>query len=193
MSQQLSPTDFIIPDEKRFVRSWVQTNENNQDLLDGYLGTQTLQTYTPVFDSVSGSDSPFPGDTAEIEGWWVQFYGIVYAWARVIWGGPNIDPGSGNNWFTFSLPVAVDPLLQDMQFPTGPNNTSRNPCIGEGVLRDDSDLSSSQTCAVQLNSASTVMLLTEHGMDQRAVRHNVPWTWADGDRISVLARYKGVF
>lgn len=191
MSQLLEPAGFIVPDVKRFVRSWVQTNERNQDRLDSYLGNQTLQTYTPTLSSVSGTTAPNPGDDAEFDGWWFEFYGIVYAWARIIWDGANLDPGEGSNWFTVSLPVAVHASLLDLIPATSPNSTARSPNIGEGGLRDNSSVgTNTQTCSVQLNSETAVLLNTEHNNSQRAVRHDTPFTWAAGDRITILARYR---
>lgn len=191
MTTQVDPVGFLVPDEKRFVRSWVQTNELNQDTLDSLLGNQILQSYTPIFSSVDGTTPPNPGDSATVEGLWFEFYGLVYAYAKVTWGGANLDPGSGNNWFTFTLPVAANPDLADLINPGSPDSAARSPCIGEGAMRDDTSVgTNSQNCTVMLNSSTTVMFLTEQDNAQRAVNHETPFTWAADDLLSIGVRYR---
>lgn len=189
---KLSPTGLIVPDENEPVRNFVLTNEFNQNSLDMLIGSTQLQSYAPTFSSISGTTAPNIGDTGTVTGVWIPVFGMIYGYVLIHWSGSGIDPGSGNNYFIISLPVAVHPDLVEF-IHSGSSWSSRSPAVGSAFLRDNSSLSvNSQTATVQLYDNLNVALITERGNSHRPVVHDDPFTWADGDRISCSFRYRGV-
>jgi hypothetical protein len=190
---EINPTGFIVPDEHENVRNWTFTNQLNQDLLDRLIGNPDLQAYAAVLGSVQGTTPPNIGDAGSVSGLWIKIFGIVYAYVLVQFGGAGIDPGSGNNYFTISLPVAAHPELVELLHPGESSWASRSPAIGSAFLRDSSAVSTNaQTALVQLRTAQTAVLITERSITSRVVDGENPFVWNTNDRISAFMEYRGV-
>lgn len=192
MTTPLSPTGLLTINNTNFVKNWTQINQFNQNLLDGILGTQKLQTYSPTFEPVDGSSINI-GSTGSVEGYWYQYFGIVYMWGRVFWSGTGIDPGSGTNHYTFSLPVTPHPILNDLIIGAEGQSAGHSPTIGAGCLRDASNIAgNSQNFILNLIQSNRVWFLIESGHSTRTMTSSQPITWADGDVIILWASYRGI-
>lgn len=171
-------------DEEVLVRNFPAVHGINMDELDRWIGTVGPTSYNPVFGAVAGEAQPNIGDTGSSTGLWYRLLDMVFVYGIVVWGGSGIDPGSGSNWFTVTLPVAA--LDLDVSVSTG-----AGACVGQAHVRDNSAIAAgSQTATVQLNTTTTAIFNTETGVSQRAFRHDIPIVWADGDRIVWSAFYR---
>lgn len=171
-------------DEATLVRNFPDVYGINLDDIDNHIGTTGPFSYNPTFGAVPGTAQPNIGDAGTSTGIWYRMLDMVAVYGLVLWSGSGIDPGSGNNWFTVTLPVAA--LDLDVSIATG-----AGACIGQAHCRDDSAISAgSQTGTVQLHTTTTAIFNTEQGPTERAFRHDIPFTWATGDRITWSAFYR---
>jgi hypothetical protein len=169
------------------VRNWPGVAEINYNRLDNYIGDPGPHSYTPTFAAVAGTDQPNIGADGTVEGYWYHVLDIVHVWGKILWSGSGINQGAGSNWFTCSLPVPINGLTVNI-------STGAGTLIGWGAIRDNDDVSAaSQTIGVQAVTLGTVLFPTEQGIAQRALRNDMPFSWATGDSIVWGASYRGVF
>lgn len=180
-----SGIDLISTTKANQVRNFVTYNDLNLNKIDNLIGTGVVSSFTPTLSSPQ-DEPPSLGDNSIIKGQWIRMINLVFYWGRLEFGDANVEAGSGSNWFTITLPIPADPGLRADQ------TIGEGATVGNCAMRDISDVNNLQTGTVQLHSTTTVMFATNHSNNQRAVRHNVPFTWNEGDLLAWMTVYPGV-
>jgi hypothetical protein len=126
--------------------------------------TSSVPTLTAV------SVNPGLGTGATAKGRYMQFGSLVIYAGEIIFG---TSPSAGTGTYKISLPVAL--------------TTSRTDVLGNGQ-GFDSSTSTAANASVYVFDANNFCM--RHDGTSGLFQHNVPWTWAAGDRIDFLLIYE---
>lgn len=105
---------------------------------------------------------------------------FVTGWAQFLFSGSGLDAGSGP--YIISLPLDADVSIMQATEAAGAASI-----LGGGFIRDDSTNLQSELVQVQLITANVVRLRRHNATT--AVTSSDPFTWAEGDRISINFSY----
>lgn len=173
--------NLATPGSKSSVRVGNKYIHQNLDALDDFIGGGEVKSYTPVLSSTGITTPPDIGN-GTTTGTWYRFFNLVHVNIVITWGSDS-NQGTGNNWFTVSLPVPMRGLTP--AFETGYSNV-----IGSGLAADYSTGTVMPICAGLYNEDS-LLFHTRHGESGRGLRQSVPWDWGEGDIITVSVKYLG--
>lgn len=136
-------------------------------------------TYIP--DLTASTTNPNLGADGEIVGAWHRNGHMITAWARWLFSGTGLDPGSGA--FGLSVPFAADSSIME----TTSGSSAVTFAVAFGRIHDNSTGTNTTTVTGQFFSANAIRL--HFSGANTTVTNSSPFTWDEGDRGIVLFQY----
>lgn len=136
-------------------------------------------TYSPTLNA---STNPDLGTGGLATGSFIRFGTLVWFSARFLFG-TGSDPGSGN--YSITVPYPFDPALILADTTAGEGTH-----VGSGFIRSSSGAASDSRIVAtyfRLSSPVTVGMRVDETFS--TVSNDFPFTWDDGDRISIEGTY----
>lgn len=135
-----------------------------------------VQSYTPALTAVT--TNPTLGSGSVQSGWYIQIGKLVVGQARIVFGTSGVVAGSGN--YRISLPVAM--ALTDRALAL---TSARLVDASTGNVCSPTILMPPSTTTVEMHMPAT---WTSGAVS--IIAHNVPWTWAASDELTVGFAYR---
>lgn len=181
------------PDKTELASNWIQgaqLYDDNNVIIKDKMEVDTI-TYTPTI--IGFSSAPNTGVGSKV-GEYQDFQGFIDGSIVINFTDPGVTIGGGE--FGFSLPLVADSSFHTvgsaLNLAPGANS-----CIGEGYLYDASAVTTSGTCALDLvtiTGVSYARIITETftGKVNRMFRDNMPFGFANGDKLTLRFKYKKI-
>ncbi len=179
---------LVTPLVTNFLKEFPGQNEVNCNRIDDYAGpcltSHPLQSYSPVL--TAAATDPVLGTGAVNRAFYYRIFNQVYVWGELRWGSSGASFGSGPYILTLPFPAA------GILVPSTVIGSS--PCIGNGMIWDDSTAAGRQACSVHLRTANQIWFGNKmvSGVGSREAGIGGPISWAVNDGIFWSARYQKV-
>lgn len=179
--------DLVDPIGSNFIKDFPALNGVNLDRIDTYAKNSgiasSLRTYTPIFNSVSGTPSIGTGGSATLRGYYYEIFDQVITWGEMRFGSSGVNAGSGI--WTMSLPSSVNNLIGVF------NGTGAAPVVGTASIWNGGTVNSRQSATSELRDYDQLQfgIRMNGGGTGREIMHNNPFAWAAGDGLTWFARY----
>lgn len=137
-------------------------------------------TYTPELTAVT--TDPNLGANGTAVGWWHRNGRWIYGEARFVFSGAGLDPGSGV--LLVSVPFEADASVQVASL-----SVAAGTHVGSGYISDASTAANRQGVFPYLRTFSPTQVSMRTLTNGNSVTHNLPFTWAEDDKISIHFAY----
>jgi hypothetical protein len=140
-----------------------------------------LGTYVPVLTATT--TNPTLGSGSTQSGWWQRVNNLITGGAFVRFGTSGVVAGSGN--YQISLPFPADTA-----FMIAAGGLGTSSMLGDGLVRDNSAVSTgSRQFSTYLETTTTMLLALANGTNQ-VITDAVPFVFAASDALTVNFTYQ---